>query len=338
MAKRLPALLWNTGLQRKWLKWGRGMVRAAAKKSGLPARSLQTGRPGQPMTTGLVSTRRYYFFDPTEPSKDGLRPLLVMLHGCQQGAQEFSASTRMNRLAAEQGFMVLYPAQDRLAHGQGCWNWYGKNSGQSAREAASILATVDHVCTRYSVDTSKIAIAGFSAGASMAALVALHDPARFAAVAMHSGVDPRLANSTATALSAMRGRPRSGVSPVVALPRNLPPLLVLQGSTDHIVVKANGMRAATAWVAYRDAQAGTPRIVRRGKRYPLTTMDWTTRGRLVATLSEISGLAHAWSGGAASQGFSDPQGPDASRMVWAFAQRQFAIAVQAVAGGLRSAA
>jgi len=34
-------------------------------------------------------------------------------------------------------------------------------------------------------------------------------------------------------------------------------------------------------------------------------------------------LGHAWSGGAAKQPFSDALGPDASRMAWAFAARQF---------------
>jgi hypothetical protein len=43
----------------------------------------------------------------------------------------------------------------------------------------------------------------------------------------------------------------------------------------------------------------------------------------VATLVAVNGLAHAWSGGAASQAFSDGQGPDASRMAWAFAAKQF---------------
>ncbi len=37
----------------------------------------------------------------------------------------------------------------------------------------------------------------------------------------------------------------------------------------------------------------------------------------------VRGLAHAWSGGAAQLPFSDPLGPDASRMAWAFAAAQF---------------
>jgi hypothetical protein len=37
----------------------------------------------------------------------------------------------------------------------------------------------------------------------------------------------------------------------------------------------------------------------------------------------VDGVAHAWSGGAASKPFSDGQGPDASRMAGAFASKQF---------------
>jgi poly(3-hydroxybutyrate) depolymerase len=64
--------------------------------------------------------------------------------------------------------------------------------------------------------------------------------------------------------------------------------------------------------------------VQRGARYPANITDYRSPGRLVATLCEIVGLGHAWSGGAGSQTYSDPKGPDASRMIWAFAARQFA--------------
>jgi poly(3-hydroxybutyrate) depolymerase len=43
----------------------------------------------------------------------------------------------------------------------------------------------------------------------------------------------------------------------------------------------------------------------------------------------VAGLGHAWSGGAAGQPYSDPKGPDAARMVWAFALRQFGAAAPA---------
>ena len=51
--------------------------------------------------------------------------------------------------------------------------------------------------------------------------------------------------------------------------------------------------------------------------------DYRATRRLVATLCEIIGLGHAWSGGAGSQPYSDPKGPDASRMIWSFMAKQF---------------
>ena len=68
---------------------------------------------------------------------------------------------------------------------------------------------------------------------------------------------------------------------------------------------------------------GMPREVQRGKRYPTTVTDFKCGRRVVATHVEVRQLGHAWSGGAAKQQFSDEKGPDASRMVWAFASRQF---------------
>ena len=55
----------------------------------------------------------------------------------------------------------------------------------------------------------------------------------------------------------------------------------------------------------------------------MTVTDFKHRRNTVATLVEVDRLGHAWSGGAAKQPFSDSQGPDASRMAWAFAAKQF---------------
>src|SRR5659263_258918 len=72
------------------------------------------------------------------------------------------------------------------------------------------------------------------------------------------------------------------------------------------------------------AKAGHPRTVQRGKRYAAILTDYRADGQLVATLCAVQGLGHGWSGGAAGQPYSDPAGPDASRMIWAFAVKQFA--------------
>lgn len=275
---------------------------------------------------GPAGAKRYYAYRPQGGSPTRKMALVVMLHGCGQDAQSFAASTRMNVLAAAAGCMVVYPEQDRLANVQGCWNWFDTRSGRARREAAGIFAVVEQVLAGYPIDAAHVVVAGMSAGASMAALLALLYPERFAAVVMHSGVGPGLAESTATALAAMRGHSASAGSalPVAAASRQVPALLVIQGNKDRVVAPVNGGLAAQRWAATVQAQPGPPRVVQRGARYPATLTDWKLGRRVVATWAQVAGLGHAWSGGSAAQPYSDPAGPDASRMVLAFALRAFA--------------
>jgi len=56
----------------------------------------------------------------------------------------------------------------------------------------------------------------------------------------------------------------------------------------------------------------------------MTVTDYSVGKSTVATLVEVQQLGHAWSGGAANEAYSDGKGPDASRMLWRFAAKQFA--------------
>ena len=55
----------------------------------------------------------------------------------------------------------------------------------------------------------------------------------------------------------------------------------------------------------------------------MRVVDFRRRGRNAVSLVEIERLGHAWSGGASGQPFSDPGGPDASRLAWAFVAKCF---------------
>ncbi|MDP1692045.1 MAG: PHB depolymerase family esterase [Burkholderiaceae bacterium] len=150
-------------------------------------------------------------------------------------------------------------------------------------------------------------------------------PGRFKAVVMHSGIPPGTAHSTLSALGAMHGR--RPTMPLAATPSTMeadwPPLLVIHGDADAVLSPHNGQAAAQVWARAAGARASAARSVQRGKRYPMSVTDFKRKGSTVATLVAVDGLAHAWSGGAASKPFSDGQGPDASRMAWAFAAKQF---------------
>lgn len=306
------------------------------RPKAVTARDAGTWHDG--VALGPGGARRYRLFMPRLFTPGSLMPpgsasperlpLIVMLHGCGQSADGFALSTRMNRIAVKERFGVLYPEQDRHANLQGCWNWYDTDTRRAYREAATLIAAIDQVVHLHPLAADRVAVAGLSAGASMAALLASRHPERFAAVVMHSGVPPGAAHSTGSALRAMLGRvPAQQGAPSAAAAEAapaMPPLLVIHGTADRIVATANGEAAVQAWAAAAGAAAAPSRIVQRGQRRAMTVTDFKRRGQTVATLCLVDRLGHAWSGGAASQRFSDAAGPDASRMVWAFAARQFA--------------
>ncbi|MFC7420742.1 alpha/beta hydrolase family esterase [Iodobacter arcticus] len=272
---------------------------------------------------GAAGPHRYRLYKPTGVRRNESLPLLVMLHGCGQDAQAFAASSKMNTIAARERFFVLYPEQDRLSNALGCWNWYDTRSGRAQAEANSISTAIEQVCLSQAIDRKRIALAGISAGASMAVLLATQHPERFRAIAMHSGIAPGVAHSSASAIKAMFGQavttsPLPEISPDVRLPA----LLVIHGLADHVVAPSNGSEAAMRWGERVGAKAGKPRRVQRGTRYAATITDYRDHGRLVATLCEVDQLGHAWSGGAAGYPYSDPKGPNASRMIWTFVATQ----------------
>ena len=314
-------------LTRATLRSGSRVVSRAVRQAGTQVakqqarRQLPTSAHGSwlaGIAVGHGGARRYQLFRPAGAAAP--LPLLVMLHGCNQDAAGFARSTRLHTLALREGFMLLYPEQERLANAQGCWSWFETRSGRAFAEAGSILAAIDQACTLHGADPTRVAVAGFSAGAGMAALLALRHPERFQAVVMHSGVAPGAAHSTATALGAMQGRRRP--TPLEAGVQ-LPPLLAIQGNVDSVVARSNARAAVELWAGASGARERAPRRLQRGARHAMTLTDFKRAGQTMATLCDIERLGHAWSGGAAGQPYSDPAGPDAGRLAWSFAARCF---------------
>jgi poly(hydroxyalkanoate) depolymerase family esterase len=274
---------------------------------------------------GATGACQFRLFRPPGVKFGERLPLMVMLHGCHQDAKSFAASTRMNVVAARERFLVLYPQQDRLSNAQGCWNWFDTKSGRAYSEAALIMRAINQVCMLYSADRERVGIAGLSAGASMAALLVTRYPDRFNALTMHSGIPPGTANSSLSAVGAMYGH--RSTKPLPASPGRFesswPPLLVIHGDADPVVASTNGRAAVHIWATAAGAAPVSGRDVQRGHRHPMRVTDFKRRGTTMVTLVEVERLAHAWSGGAANQHFSDNKGPDASRMAWAFTAKQF---------------
>ncbi len=244
----------------------------------------------------------------------GPLPLLVMLHGCGQTPDDFATGTGMNALAEELGIIVAYPAQNRQAQRNRCWNWYRRgDQSRMAGEPALLAALTREILRDTPADPARVYVAGLSAGASMALVIGAAYPDIFAAVGAHSGLPVAAAHDASTAMLAMKhGAP--GIRSVGAIPT-----INFHGMADTVVHVRNGRYvAARAADAYPDL-ISTERKGRAadGRTFVRQTLR-RGKGKSFTEFWTIADAGHAWSGGSAAGRFTDPAGPDASREMLRF--------------------
>ncbi|QIK37607.1 PHB depolymerase family esterase [Caldichromatium japonicum] len=265
----------------------------------------------------------YRLYLPPSCSTSGrARALIVMLHGCQQDATVFARLTRMDHLADEGGFIVLYPSQARAANATGCWNWFLPEHRQPDHGEASLLAALaGEVAQRYAIHPKRCYAAGLSAGAAMALTLAAVQTGRFAAVGVHSGLPHGLAHDQMSALALMRQGP-AAMGDIPVLPVAIP-VIVFQGDADGrvnprnaeaIIHQALGDLAGGGVQLRADTQDTHPE---KGAACSVTSYR-DPQGQLLAELWLVRGGGHGWFGGDPQMAFAEPQGPDASREMLRF--------------------
>jgi poly(hydroxyalkanoate) depolymerase family esterase len=276
--------------------------------------------------------RDYFLYIPATVGRRDRVPLVVMLHGCSQDAQTFAQGSRMNELADEHRFLVLYPQQSLRANAWRCWNWFEPRTADGAGEAAAIAALVHEIARRYPVDGSRVYVVGISAGGAMTAILALCYGALFAACAIVAGMMYRAADSALAGARAMRnGAPVSPESMADEAASRLSrkmrfvPALVIHGTQDSVVHPRNAEQTVRQFRRFAEL-LGTPpepltdaeeqRISSEGRSY--RQRDYGRGGQPLLRSILIEGLGHAWSGGDERFQFNDSAQPDASRLIWDF--------------------
>jgi poly(hydroxyalkanoate) depolymerase family esterase len=275
-----------------------------------------------------AGTRSYKLYVPARIAA-APPPMLVMLHGCTQSADDFAAGTQMNRLADEHGFLVVYPEQPPDANASKCWNWFKAEDQMSdAGEPSLIAGIVRDVVTRHAVDPRRVFVAGLSAGAAMAVILGETYPELFAGVGAHSGLPYGSAHDIPSALAAMKGG-RSGLPGLESMPGaaaaprrkavQAVPIIVFHGDRDHIVQQTNGAEivqqardAHLVEAANATLRASTQVGTSPGGRSYSRTVHADATGESRIEFWTLHGAGHAWSGGSASGSYTDGAGPDAS--------------------------
>lgn len=279
-----------------------------------------------------ISRMKYWLYIPNHAEQARL-PLVVMLHGCGQSATQFAQSTRMNLLADKKGFAVLYPQRPLTKDPSRCWHWYTKTVQQGGGEVKAVVSVINEVTEKYAFDSSRIYIAGISAGAAMANIVALNYPHLIAAVGVHSGSVFGVASSPAEGYTVMQHGtyrpPAKAIKHIAAKYEPYPtmPAILIHGKNDPVVRPINLTQLTAQFcelnsITHANAQAVSvvktekPGGPRSGNAYKIA--DYYVGKKLLVKVCEIADLDHAWSGGDGTVRFSESKGPDASKLMWDF--------------------
>ena len=131
------------------------------------------------------SVRQYRLVVPHRLPQERIS-IVFAFHGIGDSAEEMAAYSGLDHLAAEKGFILVYPVARNHMWATIDIDWKNLDRNPDVRFFDRLL---EHLGERFSLDPDRIYLVGMSNGASFAQLVASVRP-NVAAVAAHSGMKP----------------------------------------------------------------------------------------------------------------------------------------------------
>lgn len=234
----------------------------------------------------------------------GAAPLVVVMHGCTQNAQQAADQTGWNKLADLYKFYVVYPEQKSINNAQTCFNWFQTaDHDKDQGENLSIKQMVDKMKTDYVIDNSKVFATGLSAGAAMTEVVCATYPDVYSGGAVMAGGPYKSATTVFEASAAMNGFTTKTPSQWADLVtgQNLtyigpyPKMVLFHGTSDPIVNINNLTESVKQWTAVHSADQTSEQTIASYAGSPLVTMNsyHNAPGQEVVRTYSISGFGHA---------------------------------------------
>lgn len=180
------------------------------------------------------------------------KPLVVLLHGCNQTPNQLLSITGFQKYADSLGFYLLMPEQKMINNPNKCFNWFYEKdiSHQEEGESKSIVAMIDYASGNYPIDIYSVHVAGLSAGAAMANALLYHYPNVFSSGAIIAGGPVGQASNPIEAMKVLGGKmqkPKEAYRKecdhckgVLRFPR-----IMLVHGTDDIIVDHNNLNEAS---------------------------------------------------------------------------------------------
>jgi poly(hydroxyalkanoate) depolymerase family esterase len=258
-------------------------------------------------------------------------PLVVALHGCTETADVYRQLSGWDTLAQAKGFMVAFPEQSTSRNYERCWNWFLQADMQrGSGEPAMIAGLTSAIERSHSISSDRVYVAGFSAGAAMANVMGATYPDLYAAVGVGSGCEYNGLPCVGYQGPAPTQTGKQAYSAMGVYARVMP-AIVFQGDADDIVAPANAPLIVREWQVtddYADDGSANGSIPTTptgltygtspgGRTYSVTSYG-DGRGHQLIQYWVVHGMNHAWSGGSASEPYSDPSGPNETAAMYAF--------------------
>ncbi|MCL6706736.1 PHB depolymerase family esterase [Pseudomonas sp. R2.Fl] len=241
-----------------WRRQAEEMIRTSLE----PAGPVQTTRKPRPAATKLQEVHAFgrnpgnlRMLEYAPPGMPAGAPLVVVLHGCLQLAEDFDRAAGWTQLAREGGFAVLYPQQKTANNPNSCFNWFRPSAASRDRgEILSIRQMIDSMQRRHRLAPGRLHVFGLSAGGAMAAALMASYPDAIEGGAIIAGLPFGAARDAMGALTAMK----SGVDREPAAWGDLvrknapdahrwPSVSIWHGRSDHVVSVANAEALAAQW-------------------------------------------------------------------------------------------